>query len=284
MFFIKILRIPCIFTTPSVVACGFIHRLPENGEKNMQSVAIVTGAGKGIGFEICRELSRNGIAIVLNDMDSEATQKAVVHIQEKGGKCCGVSGDASDVSVIQKMVDTAVEAFGQVNIVIANAGITVFADFLDVKPEDFNKMLRVNLNGSFFLAQAAARQMIQQGRGGSILFMSSVTGHQAHQKLEAYGMTKAGLEMLAKGLVIELAPHKININAIAPGATLTERTLEDPDYTVVWSKITPMGKPALTSEIAHAAVFLTSEKARHITGQTLVIDGGWTSTSPSPYF
>jgi glucose 1-dehydrogenase len=247
-------------------------------------VAIVTGAAKGIGFEICCALSRKGVAIVLNDMDNDALQIAAAHINNIGGNCIDISGDASNMAVIQQMVDNAVENFGQVNIAIANAGITVFADFLAVKPEDFNKMLKVNLNGSFFLAQAAARQMIEQGRGGSILFMSSVTGHQAHQKLEAYGMTKAGLEMLAKGLVIELSPHKININAIAPGATLTERTLEDPGYTAVWSTITPMGKPALTSEIAHAALFLTSENARHITGQTLIIDGGWTSTSPSPYF
>jgi len=96
-------------------------------------------------------------------------------------------------------------------------------------------------------------------------------------------MTKAALEMLARNLVIELSPLRINVNCIAPGATLTERTLGDADYEKVWSKITPIGRPASTEDIAHAALFLVSREARHITGQTLVIDGGWTSVSPSPY-
>ena len=136
---------------------------------------------------------------------------------------------------------------------------------------------------SFFLAQAAANQMKNQGTGGSMLFMSSVTGHQAHKNLSAYGMSKAALEMLAKTLVVELSPHKITVNAIAPGATLTERTGTDAAYVKTWSAITPIGKPASTEDIANAALFLVSPQAGHITGQTLVIDGGWTSVSPSPY-
>jgi NAD(P)-dependent dehydrogenase (short-subunit alcohol dehydrogenase family) len=125
--------------------------------------------------------------------------------------------------------------------------------------------------------------MKQQGTGGSLLFTSSVTGHQAHKNQAAYGMTKAAIEMLAKNLVIELSPYNINVNTVAPGATLTERTMEDPGYASTWSKITPMGRAAYTSDIAQAALFLVSDGARHITGQTLVIDGGWTAISPSPY-
>ncbi|MFI5195442.1 MAG: SDR family NAD(P)-dependent oxidoreductase, partial [Chitinophagales bacterium] len=177
----------------------------------------------------------------------------------------------------------AVAGYGKLDIVIANAGITLFGDFLTYPPESFFRVLQVNLGGSFFLAQSAANQMISQGTGGSLLFMSSVTGHQAHKNLAAYGMTKAALEMLAKNLVVELSPHRINVNAIAPGATLTERTMEDSGYEKTWSAITPMGRPAHSSDIAHAALFLVSEEARHITGQSLVIDGGWTSVSPSPY-
>ncbi len=125
--------------------------------------------------------------------------------------------------------------------------------------------------------------MKEQGGGGSLLFMSSVTGHQAHKNLAAYGMTKAALEMLARNLVIELSPFKVSVNTIAPGATLTERTMDDAAYERVWSAITPMGRPATTADIADAALFLVSNKARHITGQNLVIDGGWTSVSPSPF-
>jgi len=243
--------------------------------------AIVTGAGQGIGFEICRSLANNGAKVILNDLDGELAEKAVEQInQENKGAAIVVAGDSSDLSVIHKLVQTAVDKFAHLDIVIANAGITLFGDFLSYIPEAFNKVMQVNLAGSFFLAQAAANQMKLQGRGGSILFTSSVTGHQAHKNLAAYGMSKAALEMLAKNLVIELSGYKITVNTIAPGATTTERTLRDPDYLNVWSKITPLGRPAQVKDIADAALFLVSDKARHITGQTIIIDGGWTSVSP----
>lgn len=143
--------------------------------------------------------------------------------------------------------------------------------------------MQVNLGGTFFLAQAAANQMKQQTSGGTLLFTSSVTGHQAHKDLAAYSMSKAAIEMLAKNLVIELSPYHITINTIAPGATLTERTLDDPNYENTWSKLTPMGRPASVADIANAALFLVSEEAGHITGQSVIIDGGWTSISPSPF-
>lgn len=248
-----------------------------------QQVAIVTGAGQGIGFEICRELARAGFAVLLNDIDATLTQKAADNINGQFGQCVGLAGDASDPIFIQQLVDVAVAQFGRLTVAVANAGITVFNDFLNYSPEDLKKVMNMNVGGSFFLAQATARQIIKQKSGGSILFMSSVTGHQAHKNLAAYGMTKAALEMLAKHLVIELSTYRITVNAIAPGATLTERTAEDAEYEKTWSNITPLGRPAYPSDIAQAALFLVSEKARHITGQSLIIDGGWTSISPSPY-
>jgi 3-oxoacyl-[acyl-carrier protein] reductase len=248
-----------------------------------KQVVIVTGAGQGIGLAICRQLARNGAEVLLNDVDPALTAAAAAQINKEYGHCYGLAGDAGDINFIHQLVNEAVKRFGRLTTVIANAGITLFGDFLEYTPEAFQKVLQTNLAGSFFLAQAGARQMIKQGGGGSILFMSSVTGHQAHKNLAAYGMTKAALEMLAKNLVIELSSHGITVNAIAPGATLTERTAEDPDYEKTWSLITPMGRPAATSDIADAALFLISDKAKHITGQSLVIDGGWTAVSPSPY-
>lgn len=246
-------------------------------------VAIVTGAGQGIGFRICQELAKNGASVLLNDVDRLLAEKAARSIREQHGICIGLAGNAADPAFIQQMVATAMSEFGSLTIAIANAGITVFGDFLTYTPENLREVTQMNLGGSFFLAQAAAKQIIKQQTGGSILFMSSVTGHQAHKNLAAYGMTKAALEMLAKNLVIELSPYKINVNALAPGATLTERTSEDREYEKTWSRITPMGRPAYPADIAHAALFLVSEGARHISGQSLVIDGGWTSISPSPY-
>jgi 3-oxoacyl-[acyl-carrier protein] reductase len=180
------------------------------------------------------------------------------------------------------IVNEAFARFGQLDLAVANAGITTYGDFFEYSPESFQRLVSVNLQGSFFLAQFAARQMKAQGTGGRILFMSSVTGHQSHRHLATYGMTKAGLEMLARGLVLELAPHKITVNAIAPGATLTERTLSDPAYLETWQRITPTGRPATVEDIAHAALFLLSPLSGQITGQTIVVDGGWTAVSPEP--
>ena len=247
-------------------------------------VAIVTGAGQGIGLEICSQLVKEGARVILNDIDESLAVNAAGKIAENAeGTCIPLAGDSGDTSFIQKMVDTAIAEFGQLDIVIANAGITLFGDFFNYSPEAFSRVMQVNLGGTFFLAQAAAIHMKKQESGGSLLFTSSVTGHQAHKDLAAYGMSKAALEMLAKNLVIELSQYKINVNTIAPGATLTERTMEDADYAATWSRITPMGKAATVSDIANTALFLVSDKAKHITGQSLIVDGGWTCISPSPF-
>jgi glucose 1-dehydrogenase len=246
-------------------------------------VAIVTGAGQGIGFEICRQLAKGGASVVLNDCDAELAKIAAGKINDEGGSCLPMPGDAADISFLKELVQFAISNYGRLDITIANAGITLFGDFYTYEPAALQKVMNLNLAGSFFLTQASAIEMRKQGSGGSILLMSSVTGHQAHKDLAAYGMTKAALEMLAKTLVVELSPYKISINAIAPGATKTERTIEDKDYETTWSRITPMGRPADVNDIAAAALFLVSRSARHITGQSLVVDGGWTSVSPSPY-
>ncbi len=251
-------------------------------EKN--KVALITGAGQGIGLEIAKTLAKQGHMVILNDIEKKLTEEAVAEVQKVSkSKAAGISGDSGDIDFIKEMMDFANTEFGRLDIAIANAGITLFGDFLTYESKDFYEVMRINMGGTFFLAQAAAKMMISQKNGGSLLFTSSVTAHQAHQNLAAYGMSKAAIELLAKNLVIELSSHKINVNTIAPGATLTTRTAMDPDYEKTWSRITPMGRPAYIEDIAEAVAFLVSESARHITGQNLVIDGGWTSISPSPY-
>ncbi|MEZ4702612.1 MAG: SDR family oxidoreductase [Rhodothermales bacterium] len=245
--------------------------------------AVVTGAGEGIGFEIARLLALSGAVVVLNDVDSTRAHNAATAIQKQGGHCIGMGGDVGDVNVVRGLVDEAVREGGKITIAVANAGQTLWNSFLEYTPEDFQRVLNVNLGGSFFLAQAAARHMRKQGTGGRILFMSSVTGHQAIEYLSAYSMTKAGLEMLARNLVVELSPFKITVNCVAPGATVTPRNLaDDPDYEAHWSELSPSRRPAYPSDIARAALFLLAPSSDQITGQTLVVDGGWSAVSPTP--
>lgn len=246
--------------------------------------AIITGAGAGIGFEIARQLAEAGASVILNDVDEELAERAAKKIDGlPAGRCVPIAGDAGSLSVIDRMVEAAVRHFGKVDLAIANAGLTHFADFFDLREEDFLRVLDLNLKGSFFLTQAVARQMREQGTGGRILLLSSVVADVACPNLAAYGVTKAALRAMAKSLVLDLSPHNITINAIAPGATLTERTaLEEEDYEGTWNQLTPLGRTAMPGDIAKAALFLLSPAARHITGQTLVVDGGWTSRGVTP--
>ncbi len=247
-------------------------------------IAIITGAGKGIGYEIARQLVHEGAAVVLNDIDEALVLQSALHLNKNGpGSCFAVPGDAGDLDLINKMVLEAVSRYGRIDIAIANAGCTLFNNFFDVDLKDFRKVIDLNLQGTFFLAQAAARQMRIQNQGGRILLISSTIGVQAYPGLSVYSMTKSALHMMAKNLVLDLSPHNITINVVAPGATITERTLlEDPLYEKIWSEVIPKGRTAFPKDIANASLFLLSDEAEHITGQTLIIDGGWASTSPYP--
>jgi 3-oxoacyl-[acyl-carrier protein] reductase len=253
-----------------------------SGLKN--KVAIITGAGEGIGYAIAQLLLKSGANVILNDLDEERANLAASQLDRKyPGSCLSFWGDAGDVGTINKMVDFTLSHFGKINFVVPNAGITLFGNFLEFTPQSFEKVMKVNLQGAFFLAQRAAKEMIKQGGGGRMVMMSSQVGIQAYHRLTAYSMTKAALQMLARNLAYELGPYQITVNAVAPGATLTERTKkEQPDYEGIWGKLIPRGVVGKPEDIAKVVLFLLSEEAAHINGQTIPVDGGWTVAGKYP--
>lgn len=246
-------------------------------------VGLVTGAGSGIGLAIAKGLAAEGASVVLNDISVTKAEEAAVEIKEMGANCTVCPGDAADFQLIQGLIDCALEQYGRLDFCIANAGVTYFGDFFSYTPEQFKAVMDLNVTGTFFLCQAAANCMKQQRIKGKLLLMSSNIGTQTYPQLTAYSMSKAALQMMSRSLVLELSPYDITINALAPGATLTPRTLEDdPNYEQHWQDLIPLGKVATPEKIAEVALFLLSPAADHITGQTLVIDGGWSQKGQYP--
>lgn len=245
----------------------------------------VTGAGTGIGFAICRAFAQQGALVALNDIQ-EAVAKSAAEKLNQELKCECVypySFDIADVSAVQTAIQQFDEQTGHVDVVIANAGITNYGAFLDYKPEAFDRIYAVNIRGTYFTAQAAAKAMIARNIPGRIILMSSVTGVQGFVNLGAYGVTKAGIRHMAKAIAMEIGAYGITVNAIVPGIIRTERTvLDDPDIDENWVPVVATGRVGEPEDIANAALFLASEGAKQITGHALVIDGGWVIHSPIP--
>jgi len=232
---------------------------------------IVTGAGQGIGYQIAQQLMQEGHLVVINDIDSSLLSGPQA-----------IAGDVSSLAFIKELVSFAQSLPGELAGCVCNAGVTTFGSFWDYSPDSMKSLLDLNIQGTFFLIQEVSKAIRSAGNPGSIVVTSSVTGHQAHPDLAAYGMTKAALNQLVQNLVTDLSPVQIRINAVSPGATMTERTEKDLNYLQEWSRLTPLGKPADVQDISEAVCFFLSDKAKHITGQTLIVDGGWTSISPPP--
>lgn len=235
---------------------------------------------------MCHAFASGGATVGLNDIDAELGRSAAERINASIGSTPRVrplAGNVADVGDIHTMFARFLDAVGRLDIVIANAGITQFGDFLAETPEAFDRLTGVNLRGAFFTAQAAARIMVEARVPGRIILMSSVAGARAHPSMSAYGVTKAGIRMMARSIALELGGYGITANAISPGATLTERTLhDDPNYAENWAGVNPTGRVGHVEDIVAAALYLASPQAAHVTGQTLVVDGGWTVRSPVP--
>jgi 3-oxoacyl-[acyl-carrier protein] reductase len=248
-------------------------------------VAIVTGASKGSGYGIALRLGAAGAAVVVGyNKDEAGAQEAIREIAERGGNAIAAHVTVESVASCRNFVARSIQEFGQVDIACCNAGITSWGRFLEYTEQAFDELVNVNLRGTYFLAQAAAQEMVRRGAGGRIIITASVAGVQAVENLSAYAMTKGGLQMLARNLVLELSPYNITINCVAPGSVTNARNLrDDPEYAANWARVIPLGRAGEPADIASAVLFFASEEASWITGQTLVVDGGLTASSPSPY-
>ncbi len=246
--------------------------------------ALVTGAGVGIGYAIGRLFAQEGAQVALNDLNEAVVRDAAQKINVELGseRVFPYAFDVADVAAVQRVVAEFDSRFG-LDVAVCNAGITNYGSFLGYTPDAFDRLTAVNLRGTYFTAQAAARAMIARGAKGRIILMSSVTGVQGFRNLSGYGMTKAGIVHMAKALAVELGEYGITVNAVVPGITRTDRTMtDDPDLDFNWSPVLATRTVNEPEDIAAAALFLASPEARHITGQALVVDGGWVIQSHIP--
>lgn len=240
--------------------------------KLQQKVAIITGAGQGIGLACARRFVEEGARVMLADIDPAGEQVA----RELGELARFVRADVSVKADVDAMIEATLEAFGQVDILINNAGVTHAASFFDLTEEDFDRVLRINLKSMFLCSQAAARLML--GRGGCIINMSSVNSELTIPTQIPYNVSKGGVNQLTRVSAVALAEHGIRVNAIGPGTILTElarqSVLGSPEARRTILSRTPLGRCGEPEEIASIAVFLASSDASYMTGQTLYADGG----------
>jgi NAD(P)-dependent dehydrogenase (short-subunit alcohol dehydrogenase family) len=239
--------------------------------------AIVTGGGSGIGKAVSFLLAEEGAQVAVLDLHSERATAVAAAIRERGGKAVGVAADASAAADVDRAMKEILKEWGGVDILINNAGIILQAAAVDTTEQQWNKILTNNLTSCFLFSKAVARQMIRQGRGGRIVNVSSIHAGLSEPSASAYTAAKGGMEAFSRTLATELAPHKINVNCVRPGATYTELTV--PMYTEAVKKAlymrVPLREIAEAAWIADGIVFLASERARYITGQILTIDGGY---------
>lgn len=239
-------------------------------------VALVTGAQQGIGKAIALAYGREGASVVINYLDDrQAAQAIATQIQQAGGKAAIAPGSVARPDDVRAMIEVGA-TLGGIDILVNNAGIFPRVEFLRMTEAQWDEVLEVNLKGTFRCTQAVARDLVARGRGGAIINLASGAAFRSSPRGVHYVSSKAGIVGLTRAAALELAPHRIRVNAIAPGLTDTAQPrygMSEEELQAAGRQV-PLGRMAEPEDIAHVAVFLASEEAGHITGQTIHVNGG----------
>jgi glucose 1-dehydrogenase len=242
-------------------------------------IVLVTGANSGIGKSIAERFAAEGAHVAVNYLPGGHRQEdSQAEVQTFGPRGIAVGGDVGNRNDVQAMVDQVVKTFGRLDIAVSNAGIEAKTPFWELPDDQWERILRVNLYGSFYVSQIAVRQMMKQGKdGGKIVFVSSIHEDVPFPGYASYCVSKGGVRMLMRNIALEMAPYNITANNIAPGAIATPinaATLANPEaYKAAVSQI-PLGRFGKPEEVANLALFLASNESNYVTGSTYYMDGG----------
>jgi NAD(P)-dependent dehydrogenase (short-subunit alcohol dehydrogenase family) len=235
-------------------------------------VAVVTGASSGIGTAIATAMAAAGAEVVLTGRDPRRLEDCC---RPLGDSAAHVAVDLTDDAAPKQIVDTAIERFGSLDVVVHSAGIFEPRPFVETSLESFDRQMDLNVRAPFALTQAAVPHL--RG-GGVVIFISSIAGHAAFPNSAAYCATKGAVELMTRALAVELAPEGIRVNALAPGnirTPMNEHLLESAEYEASMVERTPFGRVGVVEDIAPVAVFMASDAARYVHGTSLLVDGGW---------
>jgi 3-oxoacyl-[acyl-carrier protein] reductase len=239
-------------------------------------IALVTGAQQGIGKAIALAYGREGASVVINYLDNQAAAEEIAsQIRALGQRAVPLAGDVAQAADIRRMVEAG-ESLGGIDILVNNAGIFPRVEFLDMTEAQWDEVLNVNLKGTFLCTQAVAQKLVERGRPGAVINLASSAAFRSSPRGVHYVASKAGIVGVTRATALELAPYRVRVNAIAPGTTDTAQPrygMSEEELQAAGRQV-PLGRMGIPEDVADLAVFLASDAARHITGQTIHVNGG----------